>query len=402
MVELQEHEEDIRELLRRDYGRYLTLAMDAGYFKRVGDVSDWTRNIVAIPTRSHYVDGRKQEGQDMRLRVVLEASSPASSGGTFYPEQGPTEGGPSRRASSPVYNLKEIIKSHLRFDPFAEEWNKAEHQNNYSFSGEDIWVNEESAGERFRVIIVELIDNAFDEPVGGNITVKLSESDDGFIEFSVKNNAPINDKVLRAKALQYAKERRLIYDFEDIVLLEKPQDDDDSLVSDNDIKKMSTNELIFIDKLGRDKDEDLKERGGAGRGLRAVKKAIEALGGELAVESNKDSTTFMVTIEKEEFIDQGELLNKSSSPIMSSPGGIDFNSGLLDLQIKRDGNGVPLPLPQQPIDTMHIDGFVPIIINITPIPSLPMLLGLADTAPDTKEAKPELKSREVETVSLLN
>ncbi|MBI5149870.1 MAG: hypothetical protein HZA28_03765 [Candidatus Omnitrophica bacterium] len=90
--------------------------------------------------------------------------------------------------------------------------------------------------------------------------------------------------------------------------------------------------------------------------------------------------------------------------LTTNPGGIDLNPALLDLQIKRDGNGVPLPLPQQPIETMHIDGFVPIIINITPIPNLPMLLGLADTAPDTdtKAVRPALKAREVEPVSLLN
>lgn len=51
-------------------------------------------------------------------------------------------------------------------------------------------------------------------------------------------------------------------------------------------------------------------------------------------------------------------------------------SELLDLQIKRDGNGVPLPLPLQPVETMHIDGFLPVIINIVPITNLPLLLGL--------------------------
>jgi hypothetical protein len=64
-------------------------------------------------------------------------------------------------------------------------------------------------------------------------------------------------------------------------------------------------------------------------------------------------------------------------------GGIDLNPALLDLQIKRDGNGVPLLLPQQPIETMRIDGFVPIIINITPISDLLLLLGLEK--PDDKK-----------------
>ena len=60
-------------------------------------------------------------------------------------------------------------------------------------------------------------------------------------------------------------------------------------------------------------------------------------------------------------------------------GGIDLNPALLDLQIKRDGNGVPFPVWQQPIEQMHIEGFLPVIIQITPITvSLPVYLGLGD------------------------
>ena len=59
-----------------------------------------------------------------------------------------------------------------------------------------------------------------------------------------------------------------------------------------------------------------------------------------------------------------------------SVGGIDLDAALLDLQIKRDGNGVPLPLDQQPAH-MQIEGFLPIIINLTPI-NLPLSLGLKE------------------------
>ncbi len=59
-------------------------------------------------------------------------------------------------------------------------------------------------------------------------------------------------------------------------------------------------------------------------------------------------------------------------------GGINLDPAFLDLQIKRDGKGVPLPVLQQPIQNMQIEGFLPIIINVTPIPSLPMLLGMGD------------------------
>lgn len=62
---------------------------------------------------------------------------------------------------------------------------------------------------------------------------------------------------------------------------------------------------------------------------------------------------------------------------LTKVGGIDLNPKLLDLQIKRDGNGVPLPLPQQPIGTMNIQGFLPIIVDVLPV-SIPLLLGLQD------------------------
>lgn len=63
---------------------------------------------------------------------------------------------------------------------------------------------------------------------------------------------------------------------------------------------------------------------------------------------------------------------------VNNVGGIDLNPALLDLQIKRDGNGIPLPLTDQPLEEMHIEGFIPIILNVTPITNLPLLLGLGN------------------------
>ena len=62
-------------------------------------------------------------------------------------------------------------------------------------------------------------------------------------------------------------------------------------------------------------------------------------------------------------------------------GGIDFNPAALNLQIMRDGKGVPLPLTQQPIEKMKIEGFYPVILNVVPS-NIPLLLGL-----DTKDQK---------------
>ncbi|MBP9854210.1 MAG: isocitrate lyase/phosphoenolpyruvate mutase family protein [Candidatus Omnitrophica bacterium] len=60
-------------------------------------------------------------------------------------------------------------------------------------------------------------------------------------------------------------------------------------------------------------------------------------------------------------------------------GGIDLNPALLDLQIKRDGSGVPLPMIQQPSDLMkNIEGFIPVIINIVPVSNMPLILGFLD------------------------
>ena len=57
----------------------------------------------------------------------------------------------------------------------------------------------------------------------------------------------------------------------------------------------------------------------------------------------------------------------------TAPGGIDFNPSFLDMTIKRDGSGAPLPLPQQPVEIMEIKGLVPVIINIAPVVDLPLL-----------------------------
>ena len=73
-------------------------------------------------------------------------------------------------------------------------------------------------------------------------------------------------------------------------------------------------------------------------------------------------------------------------------GGIDFNPQLLDLQIKRDGNGVPLPLPQQRIDQIEIQGILPVIINISPVKNLPLLLGISRQKEEIPDLKGNLKT----------
>jgi hypothetical protein len=60
-----------------------------------------------------------------------------------------------------------------------------------------------------------------------------------------------------------------------------------------------------------------------------------------------------------------------------APGGIDLNPTHLEFQIKRDVNGILLPLSQQPLINMRIEGLTPVIVNITPVINLPELLGVS-------------------------
>lgn len=71
----------------------------------------------------------------------------------------------------------------------------------------------------------------------------------------------------------------------------------------------------------------------------------------------------------------------AASPADREPvGGIDFNADFLNLKVRRNDKGEPLPIVEQPSEIMNIEGLTPVIIQITPIPvsQLPMLLGMAE------------------------
>ncbi|MBZ0166982.1 MAG: phosphoenolpyruvate carboxykinase (GTP), partial [Candidatus Omnitrophica bacterium] len=76
-------------------------------------------------------------------------------------------------------------------------------------------------------------------------------------------------------------------------------------------------------------------------------------------------------------VDEALTVQQRERP--ETTGGIDFNPELLEMQIKRDGEGIPLPVLQQPSEVLqNINGFVPVIIDMTPVPNLPLILGLSD------------------------
>jgi hypothetical protein len=62
-------------------------------------------------------------------------------------------------------------------------------------------------------------------------------------------------------------------------------------------------------------------------------------------------------------------------------GGIDLNAANLDMQIKRDGKGVPLPISSKDLGNIKIDGLVPVILEITPVTSLPALVSAGNDPP---------------------
>ena len=77
-------------------------------------------------------------------------------------------------------------------------------------------------------------------------------------------------------------------------------------------------------------------------------------------------------------------LNNASSDnaLLVAPdntGGINFDPAMLNFKIKRDGNGVPLPLNEQSLENIKIDGFSHIITDVTPIHDLPLILGFSGT-----------------------
>lgn len=61
-----------------------------------------------------------------------------------------------------------------------------------------------------------------------------------------------------------------------------------------------------------------------------------------------------------------------SDQAQNAYGGIDMNAASLDMQIRRDGAGVPLPISQQNLENIRIDGLVPVILDIKPATGVPL------------------------------
>jgi len=83
----------------------------------------------------------------------------------------------------------------------------------------------------------------------------------------------------------------------------------------------------------------------------------------------------------------GDILKPPAPPDETAPpdkamkgpqdvGGINMDSRLLNLQIKRDRDGVPLAMTEQTVANIKIEGLLPVIVGVTPIRDVDALLGL--------------------------
>ena len=135
-----------------------------------------------------------------------------------------------------------------------------------------------------------------------------------------------------------------------------------------------------------------------GEGLWLVNWFLHKAGGNISVASTVgQGTEFMIRLpvyqapaEEEAAVsqpesaqgeDKAQMAALSRQPSVVSPeyGGIDLTAANQNLQIKRDKKGVPLPLPLQNIQNIHIDGLQPLIIDVQPakLQTFPFLLSAA-------------------------
>jgi len=109
-----------------------------------------------------------------------------------------------------------------------------------------------------------------------------------------------------------------------------------------------------------------------------------------------------------------KFFKRDQAMTAKKPGGIDFNPN--HFEIESQGKGVDfnmLSLTPEEIQNMNIEGFIPVIINITPVINIPLLLGIADQEEETTELSynstlgpmekiDRFKAREPEELSVVN
>jgi len=76
---------------------------------------------------------------------------------------------------------------------------------------------------------------------------------------------------------------------------------------------------------------------------------------------------------------ESNIKNEDSSMLANDLGGIDLNPNNLNLQTQGNEINIDFLFDPDQMLNINIDGFLPVIINITPITNLPLLLGELET-----------------------
>ena len=62
-------------------------------------------------------------------------------------------------------------------------------------------------------------------------------------------------------------------------------------------------------------------------------------------------------------------------------GGINFNADKINLEVNNDGQEIQFHFDPTEFENMNVDGFVPVIMSITPVHDLPLFLGINVSEP---------------------
>ncbi|MCK5581087.1 MAG: AAA family ATPase [Candidatus Omnitrophica bacterium] len=110
----------------------------------------------------------------------------------------------------------------------------------------------------------------------------------------------------------------------------------------------------------------------------------------VGMDSGKSSSSVSSPVAKQNFRQDIKSLDRIGSfrgDEEKEIGGIDLSRDALNLEIKRNSRGIPLPIQMQNIENININGFVPIIINISPIMNFPLFSGLSNEPGNPKTTK---------------
>lgn len=96
--------------------------------------------------------------------------------------------------------------------------------------------------------------------------------------------------------------------------------------------------------------------------------------GQLRLEEGPGSNTKQIGVVKKA---DSKKKDKAQLSPSANPGGIDFNANNMNLESQGDAIKFDLPKNMKGIEPSSVNGVTPVIINMVPVPSLPLLLGLS-------------------------